>query len=133
MHLNANQHVVRNCLQEAKKIIRTEAIAVEDLSQQLDQSFVEVVKAIHESEGKVVVTGVGKSGHVGEKMAATLSSTARKACTATSAWWEKGHRDSDIQQRINQRSARTIAIIKCYRLKENRHHLQIRFHRGEKL
>ena len=62
-------------LEEAKKIIKTEAVAVEDLSEQLDQSFVDVVKAIHESQGKVVVTGVGKSGHVGEKMAATLSST----------------------------------------------------------
>ncbi len=64
-----------NILEEAKKIIKTEAVAVEDLSEQLDQSFVDVVKAIHESQGKVVVTGVGKSGHVGEKMAATLSST----------------------------------------------------------
>lgn len=64
-----------NILEEAKKIIKTEAVAVEDLSEQLDQSFVDVVKAIHESQGKVVVTGIGKSGHVGEKMAATLSST----------------------------------------------------------
>lgn len=64
-----------NILEEAKKIIKTEAVAVEDLSEQLDQSFVDVVKAIHESQGKVVVTGVGKSGHVGEKIAATLSST----------------------------------------------------------
>ena len=69
-----------NILEEAKKIIKTEAVAVEDLSEQLDQSFVDVVKAIHESQGKVVVTGIGKSGHVGEKMAATLSSTGTPSC-----------------------------------------------------
>lgn len=41
-----------NILEEAKKIIKTEAGAVEDLSEQLDQSFVDVVKAIHESQVK---------------------------------------------------------------------------------
>ena len=112
-----------NILEEAKKIIKTKTIAVEDLSEQLDQSFVDVVKAIHESQGKVVVTGVGKSGHVGEKMAATLSSTGtpplpaqhRRSTRRPGHGRKKGHRNPDIQQWRDQGGAEPATVTQHHR------------------
>lgn len=52
-----------------------EAGAVLGLIPQLDQSFDEAVELMFQCKGKIIVTGVGKSGHIGAKIAATLSST----------------------------------------------------------
>ena len=57
-----------HCLQE-------EASAIQSLIPQLDEQFDRVVELLRGCKGKVIVTGVGKSGHVGAKIAATLSST----------------------------------------------------------
>ena len=54
---------------------KDEAEAVLGLINQLDDSFEEAVRLMYECKGKVIVTGVGKSGHIGAKIAATLSST----------------------------------------------------------
>ena len=59
----------------AERCLRDEAQALLDLIPQLDNQFEQVVDLIHRCKGHVVVTGVGKSGHVGAKIAATLSST----------------------------------------------------------
>lgn len=59
----------------AAQCIREEAQAVLALIPKLDSNFDEAVKMMYECSGKVIVTGVGKSGHVGAKIAATLSST----------------------------------------------------------
>ena len=59
----------------AIQCIRDEAQAVLDLIPQLGDSFEEAVKLMFNCKGKVIVTGVGKSGHIGAKIAATLSST----------------------------------------------------------
>ena len=59
----------------AERCLRDEAQALLDLIPQLDNSFEQVVDLIHHCSGHVVVTGVGKSGHVGAKVAATLAST----------------------------------------------------------
>ena len=61
-------------LETAKAAIRSEIGALENLLQAIDENFVEVVDLVNCSLGRVVVTGVGKSGHIGKKIAATLSS-----------------------------------------------------------
>lgn len=59
----------------AIQCIKDEAQALLDLIPQIDENFDQSVELILKCHGKVIVTGVGKSGHVGAKIAATLSST----------------------------------------------------------
>ena len=59
----------------AIQCIKDEAEAVLSLIPQLDENFEKAVELILNCKGKVIVTGVGKSGHIGAKIAATLSST----------------------------------------------------------
>jgi len=59
----------------AIQCIKDEAEAVLSLIPQLDENFDQAVELILNCKGKVIVTGVGKSGHMGAKIAATLSST----------------------------------------------------------
>ena len=59
----------------AEQCLRDEAQAILDLLPQLDEEFDRAVDLIYHCQGKVIVTGVGKSGHIGAKIAATLSST----------------------------------------------------------
>lgn len=63
----------------AKKVLQTEADAVRSLIDKLDQSFEKAVGIILSSKGRVVVTGMGKSGLVGKKIASTLASTGTPA------------------------------------------------------
>ena len=62
-------------LEEARDVLRQEAEGIEKLIPKLDQSFVNAVNMILESKGRVVATGMGKSGHIARKVSATLSST----------------------------------------------------------
>ena len=59
----------------AIQCIKDEAQAVLDLIPKMDDNFDQAVKLIMQCQGKVIVTGVGKSGHIGAKIAATLAST----------------------------------------------------------
>ncbi len=61
--------------QIAEKCLRDEAQAILDLIPQLDENFDKAVDLILACTGKVILTGVGKSGHIAAKIAATLSST----------------------------------------------------------
>ena len=63
----------------AIQCIKDEAKAVLDLIPQLDENFDQAVELMYHCKGKVIVTGVGKSGHIGAKIAATLSSTGTPA------------------------------------------------------
>ena len=63
----------------AAQCLRDEAKALTDLVNQLDEQFDRAVDMIYHCHGKVIVTGVGKSGNVGAKIAATLSSTGTPA------------------------------------------------------
>lgn len=56
-------------------VIETEAQAVFELTQRIDQRFEQACQLLLACTGRVVVTGMGKSGHIGSKIAATLSST----------------------------------------------------------
>lgn len=62
-------------LEVARKAIHTETLALQRLERSLDESFVEAVEAVLSCSGKVIVTGMGKSGLVSRKIAATLAST----------------------------------------------------------
>ena len=59
----------------AIQCIKDEAQAVLDLTSKIDDNFDKAVDLIMHCSGKVIVTGVGKSGHIGSKIAATLAST----------------------------------------------------------
>ena len=56
-------------------VLRTEANAISALTARLDQRFHDACDMLLKCEGRVVVTGMGKSGHIGNKIAATLAST----------------------------------------------------------
>ena len=63
----------------ARRTLDIEAQAILGLKTQLSESFAQAVQTILSSSGRVVVTGMGKSGHVGRKIAATLASTGTPA------------------------------------------------------
>jgi arabinose-5-phosphate isomerase len=66
-------------LTSAKRTIKMEADAVEQLLGRLDENFVTACQTMLDCEGRVVITGMGKSGHIGNKIAATLASTGTPA------------------------------------------------------
>ena len=66
-------------IQSAQRTIRLELEAVEGLLTHIDADFVRACEMILASKGRVVVVGMGKSGHVGSKIAATLASTGTTA------------------------------------------------------
>jgi arabinose-5-phosphate isomerase len=65
----------------ARRVLRTEAAAILGLVDRIDATFDRAVQLLYECEGRVIVTGMGKSGLICRKIAATLSST------GTSAWF----------------------------------------------
>lgn len=63
----------------AREVLEIESRAVESLRVRLDDAFVRACRLCFETPGRVVVTGIGKSGHIGHKIAATLASTGTPA------------------------------------------------------
>ncbi|MBA7618596.1 Arabinose 5-phosphate isomerase KdsD [subsurface metagenome] len=78
-------------IQTGKKVLRIEADAVKTLASNLDENFFNVVELLFNSKSRVIVTGMGKSGLVGRKIAATLSSCGTPALFIHPA--EAGHGD----------------------------------------
>ncbi|MGD9853318.1 MAG: SIS domain-containing protein [Planctomycetaceae bacterium] len=66
-------------LREGKDILYREADALRDVGSRLDQRFCEAVELLLACRGRVIVTGMGKAGLVGQKIAATLSSTGTRS------------------------------------------------------
>lgn len=66
-------------LSSIKEVVSLEIKALQDLEASLDDSFAEAVRLISESDGKVFLSGMGKSGHIASKIAATLSSVGTPA------------------------------------------------------
>ena len=64
---------------EARRVLEIEAAAIRSLADGLDDGFDAAVALLHGTTGRVVVTGIGKSGIVGQKIAATLASTGTAA------------------------------------------------------
>ena len=69
----------KDILNLADEIIRIEVSALNTFKKNLDESIYNLCNKIFEAKGKVIVIGVGKSGHIGNKIAATLSSTGTPA------------------------------------------------------
>ena len=63
----------------ARRVLSIEAEAVQALAGQLDEAFTRAVDLILASNGRVIVSGIGKTGHIGRKFAATLASTGTPA------------------------------------------------------
>jgi arabinose-5-phosphate isomerase len=66
-------------IETARRVLRIEAAALEQMASDLPADFSTVVDAILQTTGRVIVSGVGKSGHIGNKIAATLASTGTPA------------------------------------------------------
>jgi arabinose-5-phosphate isomerase len=66
-------------LREARDIIRHEAHSLDELSRHLDGAFTRAVTIINDCPGTIIVTGMGKAGLIGRKIAATFSSTGTRA------------------------------------------------------
>lgn len=69
----------RRLLDAAGEVLETEARAIGALAERLDERFISACRLILDGPGHVVVTGMGKSGHIGNKLAATLASTGTPA------------------------------------------------------
>ncbi|HQS57949.1 MAG: arabinose-5-phosphate isomerase [Gallionellales bacterium 35-53-114] len=68
-----------NALILAREVINIEAAAVQALTQRVDDNFLRALNIILSCEGRVIVSGMGKSGHIARKIAATMSSTGTPA------------------------------------------------------
>jgi arabinose-5-phosphate isomerase len=84
-------------IQGARRVIREEAEAVRRLEDRIGPEFEKAVEIILRCKGRVIVTGIGKSGHIGRKVAATLTSTGTAAFFLHPA--EGMHGDLGIVQR----------------------------------
>ncbi|MGH7166768.1 MAG: SIS domain-containing protein, partial [Nitrospiraceae bacterium] len=66
-------------IQHGKRVLEIEARAIAGLVARIDQRFADAVELLFACAGKVVVSGMGKSGLIGQKIAATLASTGTPA------------------------------------------------------
>lgn len=66
-------------IEEARRVIRVEALALSAMAERIDASFERAVDLILGSQGRVIVSGMGKSGLVGQKIASTMASTGTPA------------------------------------------------------
>ena len=64
-----------NYIASAKRTLKIESDSIRSISNQLDNSFEELCDKVINSDGKFIIMGVGKSGHIAQKISATLSST----------------------------------------------------------
>lgn len=78
-------------IQLAQAVIKEEANAVLDLSSRIDDDFVTACQYLLNCSGRIIVLGIGKSGHIGRKIAATLASTGSPAFFISAA--EAAHGD----------------------------------------
>jgi len=66
-------------LEHAKRVLRIESDAIAELIDRLDERFIQAVEILHGCRGRVVLTGMGKSGFIAQKIAATFASTGTPA------------------------------------------------------
>ena len=74
-----SDHIKPSTLELARNVLSIEAHEISALAARLDANFEAAVQLILHCQGRVVVSGMGKSGHVGGKIAATLASTGTPA------------------------------------------------------
>jgi arabinose-5-phosphate isomerase len=102
-----------------RRVLAVEAQALGQLGGALDQAFVRAVETLFEAQGRVILTGIGKSGHVARKIAATLASTGTPAMFVHAA--EASHGDlgmigaSDVMVALSKSGeARELADMLAY-------------------
>lgn len=78
-------------LARGRRVLDTEIAAITAVRERLQANFVDACRLLHDCKGRVVVSGMGKSGHIGNKVAATLASTGTPAFFLHPA--EAGHGD----------------------------------------
>ena len=78
----------------AKEVLQIEADSVLELKNRIDEDFEKAIDILYACKGRVIVTGMGKSGHIGRKIAATLTSTGTPSYFLHPA--ESTHGDSGI-------------------------------------
>ncbi|KEZ93717.1 KpsF/GutQ family sugar-phosphate isomerase [Nonlabens ulvanivorans] len=86
-----------NILEVAKRTIRIESAAVKNLENSLDSAFAKAVQHIHTAQGRVIITGIGKSAIIAMKIVATMNSTGTPAIFMHAA--DAIHGDLGIIQR----------------------------------
>ncbi len=91
------KYATASALDLARKVLAIEADAVRALSARLDERFLAAVSLILACRGRVIVSGIGKSGHIARKIASTLSSTGTAAYFVHPA--EASHGDLGMIQR----------------------------------
>jgi arabinose-5-phosphate isomerase len=69
----------KDLLDSAKRVLRLEIEGLQALSENLDQSFIQALDLLSAMAGRCVISGMGKSGHIGRKIVATLASTGTPA------------------------------------------------------
>jgi arabinose-5-phosphate isomerase len=69
----------KEAIDRAKEVLRIEAQSILRLIDKIDNNFSKAVELIYKSKGRVIITGIGKSGLIGHKIAATLTSTGTQA------------------------------------------------------
>ena len=79
MQDNEQKNEVQKLIDLGKAVIETETSAIAALVQRIDQSFADACRKILDCKGRTVVIGMGKSGHIANKIAATLASTGTPA------------------------------------------------------
>ena len=77
--MTSDSNSPRSAIESARRTIAIERQAVEQLEHQIDDSFSKAVDLLASVDGRVIVSGMGKSGHIGNKIAATLASTGTPA------------------------------------------------------
>lgn len=89
--------ITEKSIETAKKVLDIEAKSIIDLKNRLGREIEDAVEILYNCKGRVIVTGMGKSGHIGRKIAATLSSTGTPSYFLHPA--ESTHGDSGILTR----------------------------------
>ncbi len=79
IHHQVTEFNAADALRRGREVLGIEAEAVSALAGRLDDSFVQAMRLVLACRGRVVVSGMGKSGHIGSKIAATLASTGTPA------------------------------------------------------
>ena len=72
-----------NAISVGRRVLTAEAEALGQLAAELDEAFTQAVETLFDAKGRVVLTGIGKSGHVARKIAAPWPPLARSRCSCT--------------------------------------------------
>lgn len=72
-------HSVNDFIEQGLRVLNIERAAIDDITPSIDADFAQACQRMLDCKGRVVVTGMGKSGHIGNKIAATLASTGTPA------------------------------------------------------